>query len=79
MSYFNNVENVDRTFSIVDAMKKGRPIIVFKIQNYHYELRTRRVAHTTRDANGNTRTEWRTETYWERVNTHYAETPYIYS
>ena len=60
-------------------MRMQRPIITFHIQNYHYELRTRRVAETHRDSNGNTHTTYRTETYWERVNTHRASGDFLYT
>lgn len=77
--YLGNVDGVDKTSEIVNKMRMGRPIVKYHIQNYHYELRTRTVAHRVSDGRGGTRTEYTNETYWERVNTHFATEEYRYN
>ena len=51
-----------------------RPEIIFHIQNYHYETRTRTVRY--KDSDGNSHTRY--ETYTERVNTHRASEHFYY-
>ena len=70
--YFGSIESVENTFQMINRMRMNRPVVVLHIQNYHYETRTRRVAHSVSDGRGGTKTEYRTETYTVRVNTHYA-------
>lgn len=52
--------------------------MIFHIQNYHFELRTRVVNYSVPDGRGGSRMESRTETYWERVNTHSASEAFRY-
>jgi hypothetical protein len=66
--YVSNVESLKDTGIIIDKLKMTRPEIIFHIQNYHYETRTRPVTYTDDDGNSHTRYE----TYTERVNTHRA-------
>lgn len=76
--FLRNIESTENTHKIIDTMRYGPPSISFTIQNYHHELRTRVVTRTVRDAQGNSRTETHHETYWHRVNTHYAKQNFRY-
>jgi len=53
---------------VINSVKMSKPEIHFEITCYHYEMRTRTTRYT--DSDGNTHVT--TETYEERVNTHYA-------
>jgi hypothetical protein len=59
----------------IEQLSKTNPIISWSIQCYHYETRTRTIE--TRNSDGTT--SYSTQTYTERVNTHYASlrVPYI--
>lgn len=65
----NSTEGFDRVFTILDKPRYENPHFRWHIQCYHYETRTRQVRTTDKDGNQSTRTE----TYQERVNTHFAE------
>ena len=54
-------------------MTSSTPIIWYEIQNYHMERRTMRVSRSVPDGKGGSRTEYETQEYWVRVNTHYAK------
>jgi len=70
--YLCNIEHKDGVHRLVDRLQRTAPQIVWKIQCYHYETRTRIVSYT--DAEG--RSQTRFETYTVRVNTHYATQHY---
>lgn len=69
----HSLDNVS-TGEYVTGLKKAAPNILWSIQCYHYETRTRTVSST--DSNGRTTT--RTETYQVRVNTHSASGSLLY-
>jgi hypothetical protein len=66
--YLSNVMNEKQFHDYIVAAQQAPPCLKWTIQCYHYETRTR----TVTDQDGKSRTE----TYKERVNTHYAETCY---
>lgn len=66
--YLRNINTTESVLSYVDRMHRTKPEVLWHIQCYHYETRTRRVHRT--DSNGQSYTT--TETYQERVNTHSA-------
>merc|ERR1712202_12033 len=72
--YLNNIEEKDGVHRFVDRLQRTAPQIVWRIQCYHMETRTRWTTYT--DANGNSHS--RLETYTVRVNTHYASQRYQY-
>ena len=69
--YINDCLEMDKVYYKLQDCIKQRPIIRWSIQCYHYETRR----HTSRDANGNTKTTTRQE----RVNTHSASAQFNYS
>merc|ERR1711964_634616 len=72
--YLCNIEEKDGVHRFVDRLQRTAPQIIWEIQCYHMETRTRWVSYT--DANGNTSS--RLETYTVRVNTHFASQHYQY-
>ena len=62
----NKLVGMEAVMEYIISCKDANVRYAWTIQNYHYETRTRTVS----DGNGGTRTE----TYQERVNTHFAST-----
>ena len=76
--YLKNLGDVSNSANIVRNLRSSQPRINFHVQCYHYETRYRTIRETKRDAEGRSRTETRTESYQERVNTHRANEMYHY-
>ena len=76
--YLKNLGDISNSANIVRNLRSSKPCITFHIQCYHYETRYRVITDTKRDDQGRTRTETRTESYRERVNTHRANEMYHY-
>lgn len=68
LAYLRNINTTETLLQYVARLRQAAPTVVWTIQCYHFETRTRVVSST--DAQGRSTT--RTETYQERVNTHYA-------
>ena len=66
--YLNNIEALNSTGVMINNLKRTRPEITFKIQNWHMETRTKHV--TYKDQQGHVR--HRVEHVQEKVNTHKA-------
>jgi hypothetical protein len=66
MSYLINVFSTDHISKYIDDLRMKPPVVIFTIQNYHYETRV------SRDSKG------RTHTRRVRVNTHYARQNYLF-
>ena len=54
----------------VRRITTNTPTLLEEAHCYHYETRTRQVSNTVTDSDGNSRTEYTTETYEELVTTH---------
>ena len=66
LSSTNHLHGLSGAVAYITKVKETNATYFWSIQNYHYETRTRTVS----DGDGKTHTE----TYQERVNTHYAST-----
>ena len=64
--YLWNATPLTEMAKLLNNLKMTRPRITFKVQNYHFETRSREV--TTEDEDGNETTK--TEYYEERVDTY---------
>jgi hypothetical protein len=73
--YLRNIYTTETVLAFMDRMYATEPHINWFIQCYHYETRRRQVSYS--DSEG--RTQYRTETYQERVNTHSASGQLIYT
>ena len=76
--YLENLGDASNSANIIRNLRSTKPIIIFRVQCYHYETRYRTVTDTKTDDQGRTYTETRTESYQERVNTHRANEEYHY-
>ena len=76
--YLANLRDVSSSARTIRNLRSTKPVIIFHIQCYHYETRYRTITETKRDAQGRSRTETRTESYQQRVNTHRANEMYHY-
>jgi hypothetical protein len=72
--YLLNMNTTETVLDFMDRMYRTEPIVRWFIQCYHWEARTRQVAVPR--PNGTT--QYRTETYQERVNTHSAHGKLIF-
>ena len=73
--YLSEKFEADEVAGYLNSLLDRKPKILVNTVSYHFETRTRTVAYT--DANGNT--QYRTETYTERVNTHWDSCEFEYN
>ena len=70
----DRIVGLPRLLEYVGRVKECDVHYRWNVRCYHYETRTRQVADTYTDMDGNTTTTWRTEHYQEAVTTHSAST-----